>query len=108
MESQKNTTLKYLAILVITISFISFSKTSQGQRLNADFYSTSGDVYDIEGNDSFIYIGGLFNYIGVNAGGLATFSENNDRLIPGLPDLGYNPTIHAVCSDSQGGWYIAG
>jgi hypothetical protein len=102
MDSNK---LRHSVVIFITLFSFFYS---HGQTLDKHFFSTNGDVYTLKKTDSFLYVGGLFNYIGRNAGGLALFAEDDDQAFSGLPNLGFNPNINAACSDQMGGWYVAG
>ncbi|KAF0810998.1 RHS Repeat family protein [Alcanivorax sp. S71-1-4] len=73
-------------------------------------WGVNGDVKaQVLGYDGTRYIGGSFTMAGMNVGSVALFPVNDDLSNPHLlamPEA--NGEIHAVASDGEGGWYIAG
>lgn len=61
------------------------------------------------GEDSARYVGGTFNFAGMNTGSAVLFPLSNSNESPHLisfPEV--NGVVHAASGDGRGGWYIGG
>ena len=72
----------------------------------SDLWMTNGAVYSTVVNQSTLYIGGDFSYIGPSTGGGIGLDAATAALVNGLPKV--HGIVYAVVSDGADGWYIGG
>lgn len=87
--------------LLTTVSISSFADLVQ-----RDLWITDGFVNTIDANNTTIYIGGEFSYVGPNTGGGVILDRNNPATAITYPYIEGN--VFAAIPDQNGGWYIGG
>ena len=93
--------------LFLTLSaLLIYNSTGNAQTLVKNMSSTNGDVYSVYKSGGSYFIGGSFNYVGLNTGYAALTQTNNDYPNMDFPTV--NGTISTIVPDGSGGWYIGG
>ncbi|MES2387009.1 MAG: T9SS type A sorting domain-containing protein [Bacteroidota bacterium] len=101
--------MKYLTIkqaLILLLAFIPGLLFAQEQQADSTMWEPDGPVFSIQANESTVYIGGAFNYVGPNSGTGVSFNKASSRMPASFPKV--KGTIYKVVSDGTGGWYISG
>ncbi|QEC66863.1 T9SS type A sorting domain-containing protein [Panacibacter ginsenosidivorans] len=95
---------KFYFLLLVTITTI--ANQTLAQTLVKNMSSTNGDVYAVYKNGSSYYLGGTFNYVGLNTGYGALTKSNNDY--PNMDFPQFNGQVYTIIPDGNGGWYAGG
>lgn len=104
--SHNKTNLSCFKPLFLLSGWLSLTGTGQAQIINGDFWVTNGPVYSLVKNETTLFLGGKFSYIGKPTGsGLVTdFSQGSlDQNNPLV-----NGTVRCAIPDGADGWYLAG
>jgi len=94
----------YSSILLVFLSCI--CTTSTAQTLQENLPVTNGTVFAIVRDGNTIYLGGDFNFVGLNS----TYGSALD-ITTGIPNLAFakpNGKVETSVADGSGGWYIGG
>lgn len=95
---------KFYFVLLAAITLI--VNQSFAQTLVKKMSSANGDVYATYKSGSSYYIGGNFNYVGLNTGYGAISDTANDY--PNMDFPQFNGNVYALVPDGSGGWYAGG
>jgi hypothetical protein len=92
--------------LLICFVLLTFFTSLNAQTLVKNMSSANGNVYAVYKKGSSYYIGGDFNYVGLNTGYGAFTSISNDY--PNMSFPQFNGQVYALIPDGNGGWYAGG
>lgn len=90
-----------LLLAIITTVNLSFAQT-----LVKKMSSANGNVYAVYKSGSSYYIGGDFNYVGLNTGYGALTKKTDDY--PNMDFPQFNGQVYTLVPDNSGGWYAGG
>lgn len=95
---------KFYFVLLVAVTAI--ASPSFAQTLVKKMSSANGDVYATYKSGSSYYIGGNFNYVGLNTQYGALSDTANDY--PNMDFPQFNGNVYALVPDGSGGWYAGG
>lgn len=93
----------YFLLLAVITAFVN---QSSAQALVKKMSSANGSVYATYKSGNSYYIGGDFNYVGLNTGYGALTKTTDDY--PNMDFPQFNGNIYALVPDNNGGWYAGG
>src|SRR5205809_7459077 len=92
--------------LLFCLALVTMQAGLYAQTLVKNMSSANGNVYAVYKKGNSYFIGGDFNYVGLNTGYGALTNINND-----YPDMNFpqfNGQIYALIPDGNNGWYAGG
>uniref|UniRef100_UPI0025BC42E3 hypothetical protein n=1 Tax=Ignavibacterium sp. TaxID=2651167 RepID=UPI0025BC42E3 len=92
-------------IFVFLLMFFSQQSLTYGQ-FDDNFFVTNEFVSDIIKDSNYLYLGGMFNYVGPNTGRGVILDYVTGQYDAGFPKV--NGPIYTCISDNNGGWFIGG
>src|SRR5580765_3611020 len=94
-------------LLLYSVCFaLSQVTTVCAQSVVTKMSSASGNVYAVYKKGNAYYLGGDFNYVGLNTG-YAAFTKTSDDY-PNMDFPQFNGQIYSLIPDGGGGWYAGG
>lgn len=76
------------------------------QRLLQNYMTPDGDIFAIESDANYVYIGGQFNNVGYPSDGLGVVTENSTVPKSNFPT--FSGRVNVIISDGNGGYYVGG
>lgn len=92
--------------LLFCFAFLTVFASLHAQTLVKNMSSANGNVYAVYKKGGSYYIGGDFNYVGLNTGYGALSALSNDY--PNMDFPQFNGQVYALIPDGSGGWYAGG
>ena len=92
--------------LLFCLAVLSIQASLNAQTLVKNMSSANGNVYAVYKKGSSYYIGGDFNYVGLNTGYGAFTQTTNDYPNMNFPQ--FNGQVYSLIPDGNGGWYAGG
>ena len=92
--------------LLFCLALLTLFSALNAQTLVKNMSSANGTVYAVYKKGGSYYIGGDFNYVGLNTGYAALTQINKDYPNMNFPQ--FNGQVYSLIPDGNGGWYAGG
>jgi hypothetical protein len=92
--------------LLFCLALLTLFSALNAQTLVKNMSSANGNVYAVYKKGGSYYIGGDFNYVGLNTGYAAFTQINKDY--PNMDFPQFNGQVYALIPDGNNGWYAGG
>jgi trimeric autotransporter adhesin len=99
------TAMTKFPVLILTLATL-LQAMPLSDTCNQNTWVTNGPVYAIVPAGDKIYIGGQFTYVWLYTGGWVPINSSTGAPAPAFPNI--NGSVHAVCADGNGGWFVGG
>ncbi|MFN0157648.1 MAG: choice-of-anchor D domain-containing protein [Bacteroidota bacterium] len=91
----------FFLVILFSLAVVGYSQTVQ-----QNMWVTDGPVSAIARDNTTIYLGGSFSYVGPPLAHSVAINASSGAVVTGFPSA--NGPVFAAVSDGAGGWYIGG